>query len=115
MIKERNFGKCDSVSSASSRRALEHIVPGGHREVLQWDRVRVKRLSIFTEVPYNQTTPHHENVETAGTPLFRPKFRLRNVSNRARMLPQKCPASPTTPFQWPIPILNAYKCKNKMF
>ena len=41
MIKEKNFRKCDSVSSASSRRALEHIVPGGHREVLQWDRVRV--------------------------------------------------------------------------
>ena len=40
MIKEKNFRKCDSVSSASSRRALEHIVPGGHREVLQWDRVR---------------------------------------------------------------------------
>ena len=46
MIKERNFGKCDSVSSASSRRALEHIVPGGHREVLQWDRVRVKPLLL---------------------------------------------------------------------
>ena len=43
MIKEKNFRKCDSVSSASSRRALEHIVPGGHREVQQWDRVRVKR------------------------------------------------------------------------
>ena len=42
MIKEKNFRKCDSVSSASSRRALEHIVPGGHGEVLQWDRVRVK-------------------------------------------------------------------------
>ena len=48
MSKEKNFRKCDSVSSASSRRALEHIVPGGHREVQQllryniWDRVRVK-------------------------------------------------------------------------
>ena len=53
MIKEKNFRKCDSVSSASSRRALEHIVPGGHREVLQWDRVRVKlssssRISCLT-------------------------------------------------------------------
>ena len=46
MIKERNFGKCDSVSSASSRRALEHIVPGGHREVQQWDRVRVKADTV---------------------------------------------------------------------
>ena len=46
MIKEKNFRKCDSVSSASSRRALEHIVPGGHREVLQWDRVRVKKLLL---------------------------------------------------------------------
>ena len=44
MIKEKNFRKCDSVSSASSRRALEHIVPGGHREVQQWDRVRVNIL-----------------------------------------------------------------------
>ena len=44
MIKEKNFRKCDSVSSASSRRALEHIVPGGHREVQQWDRVRVNSL-----------------------------------------------------------------------
>ena len=42
MIKEKNFRKCDSVSSASSRRALEQIVPAGHREVQQWDRVRVK-------------------------------------------------------------------------
>ena len=51
MIKERNFGKCDSVSSASSRRALEHIVPGGHREVQQWDRVRVNRFfSGLTEI-----------------------------------------------------------------
>ena len=46
MIKEKNFRKCDSVSSASSRRALEHIVPGGHREVLQWDRVRVKGITV---------------------------------------------------------------------
>ena len=42
MIKEKIFQKCDSVSSASSRRALEQIVPAGHSEVLQWDRVRVK-------------------------------------------------------------------------
>ena len=41
MIKEKNFRKCDSVSSASSRRALEQIVPGGPREVQQWERVRV--------------------------------------------------------------------------
>ena len=46
MIKEKNFRKCDSVSSASSRRALEHIVPGGHREVQQWDRVRVNKIKI---------------------------------------------------------------------
>ena len=50
MIKERNFGKCDSVSSASSRRALEHIVPGGHREVLQWDRVRVNLFGVVNNV-----------------------------------------------------------------
>ena len=56
MIKEKNFGKCDSVSSASSRRALEHIVPGGHREVLQWDRVRVKaRISFLFAVKLFQT------------------------------------------------------------
>ena len=51
MIKEKNFRKCDSVSSASSRRALEHIVPGGHREVHQWDRVRVNwRSEMIAEM-----------------------------------------------------------------
>ena len=47
MIKEKNYLKYDSVTSASSCRALEQIVQAGPGEVLQWDRVRVKAKIIM--------------------------------------------------------------------
>ena len=50
MIKEKNFRKCDSVSSASSRRALEQIVPAGLRNIQQKFPVRVNKTITKTDV-----------------------------------------------------------------